>query len=66
MNEWLGIIFVFNDLVKMSGNEEMTPEEKKELDAKTVRDPTTWTIARYDGPNHLGFWYNALPSIKWP
>ena len=31
-----------------------------------VRGPTTWTIThditRYDGPNHLGLWYNALPE----
>ena len=29
-----------------------------------VRGPATWTIThditRYDGPNHLGLWYNAL------
>ena len=24
-----------------------------------VRDPTTWTITRHDGPNHLGLWCNA-------
>ena len=28
---------------------------------RAVRDPTTWTIPRYGGPNHLGLWYNALP-----
>ena len=27
-----------------------------------VRGPTKWTITRYDGPNHLGLWYNALPE----
>ena len=27
-----------------------------------VPGPTTWTITRYDGPNHLGLWYNALPE----
>ena len=24
--------------------------------------PTTWTIARHDGPNYLGLWYNTLPE----
>ena len=31
-------------------------------DEKTVRAPTTWTILRHDGPNHLGLLYNVLPA----
>ena len=27
----------------------------KSADAMTVRDPTTLTMLRHDGPNHLGF-----------
>ena len=27
-----------------------------------LRHPTTWTIRRHDGPNHLGVWYNVLPE----
>ena len=30
--------------------------------ATQVRGPTTWTITRYDGPNQLELWYNALPE----
>ena len=27
-----------------------------------MRTPTTWTVTRYYGPNHLGLWCNALPE----
>ena len=33
-----------------------------ELINETVRNPTTWTILRHDGPNHLGLRYNVLPA----
>ena len=26
--------------------------------------PTTWTILQYDGPSHLGLWYNALREYQ--
>lgn len=35
VNEWLGIIFQFNDLINMNGAEDLTPEQKKELERKT-------------------------------
>ena len=35
--------------------------EREDADAK-VRDPARWTILQQDGPDHLGFWYKALPE----
>ena len=29
-------------------------------EAHLRNNPTTWTILQYDGPDHLGLWYNAL------
>ena len=42
------------------------PGERRDRDQHSkellVRGPTTWTVTRYDGPNHLGLWSNALPE----
>ena len=55
-------------MLKLGGDTEV---ENKEGDtpllvalknSDQVRDPTTWTILRHDGPNHLGLWCNALPG----
>ena len=35
-------------------------------DDELVRDPTTWTFTRHDGPNHLGLWLNGMSPTCWP